>query len=158
VSGRGFAKAVGSWGGERGTSQIHVRVADEPGFRRAFIAGLICPTLCLVKRAGCLIGTCVVVAGAIWLLWAILRDKHLYTHVERVKAGATEQEVLHELGRPKRVQACGTFWGPFPKAELEGCTKEFYYASPFAPLLPQYYVVWFDGNDRVKSVTPYSSP
>ena len=111
-----------------------------------------------MKRTGWLVVGCIFVAGSIWLAWAILRDRQLYAHVDGIKAGATEQEVLHELGRPKRVEACGEFWGPFPKEELEGCKKEYVYASPFAPLLPQYYVVWFDANDRVKSVHPYSSP
>jgi len=47
---------------------------------------------------------------------------------------------------------------PLTKAEMEGCVREYFYASPFAPLLPQYYVVRFDANKRVISTTPYSSP
>jgi hypothetical protein len=62
------------------------------------------------------------------------------------------------MRRPKKVLNCGEFFGPIPKKELGGCTKEFLYASPFAPLVPQYYVVRFDANDRVKGTSPYSSP
>jgi hypothetical protein len=111
-----------------------------------------------VKLAGWLIVASIILAGAIWLVWAILRDRQLYAHFDGVKAGASEADVLRELGRPKRVERCGEFWAPFPKQELEGCKKEYFYASPFAPLLPQYYVVWFDADDRVQSLHGYSSP
>jgi hypothetical protein len=72
--------------------------------------------------------------------------------------GATEREVLQKLGRPKRVEKCGEFFGPLPKDELEKCSKEYFYASPFAPLLPEYFVFRFDATNRVSSKSPYSSP
>jgi len=59
---------------------------------------------------------------------------------------------------PKRVERCGEFFGPLEKKEMEGCAREFFYASPFAPVLPQYYVVRFDANNHVKGKTPYTSP
>jgi hypothetical protein len=115
-------------------------------------------TYFVMKRFGCLIIGGIVLAVAAWFVWAFLRDRQLYTHIDGIKTGASETDVVHELGRPKRVEKCGEFWGPFPKEELEGCKQEYFYASPFAPLLAQYYVVWFDANDRVKSVHSYSSP
>jgi hypothetical protein len=111
-----------------------------------------------MKRTGWLIVACIVVAVAVWLVWAILRDRQLYTTFDRVKAGESETDILRQLGRPKRIERCGEFWGPFPKEELDGCKEEYFYASPFAPLFPQYYVVWIDANDRVKSTHSYSSP
>jgi hypothetical protein len=111
-----------------------------------------------VKHPGYLIVGCIVVAGAIWLGWAMLRDKQLEKGFTEIASGAMEWEVLQKLGQPKRVEKCGEFFGPLPKEELGNCSREYFYASPFAPLLPEYYVVRFDANNRVSSKTPYSSP
>jgi hypothetical protein len=111
-----------------------------------------------VKRLIYLIIGSIALAGTIWVAWAILRDNRLRTGFDKIKIGTTEQSVLQELGRPKRVEKCGEFFGPLPKEEAEGCAREYFYASPFAPWLPQYYVVRFDANNRVRSTSPYSSP
>jgi hypothetical protein len=111
-----------------------------------------------VKHPVYLLVGSVVLVGTVWLVWAILRDKELQKSFDGIEAGAPEQEVIQKLGRPKRVEKCGEFFGPLPKEESEGCTREYLYASPFSPLLPQYYVVRFDANNRVSSTTPYSSP
>ena len=111
-----------------------------------------------MKRPVYLIIGSVVLAGALWLAWAILRDNQLRNGFDKIEIGATEQEVLQKLGRPKRVEKCGEFFGPLPKDEAEGCTIEYFYASPFAPLLPEYFVFRFNANNRVTSKSPYSSP
>ena len=111
-----------------------------------------------MKRPVYLIIGSVVLAGALWLAWAILRDNQLRNGFDKIEIGATEQEVLQKLGRPKRVEKCGEFFGPLPKEEAEGCTREYFYASPFAPLLPEYFVFRFNANNRVTSKSPYSSP
>lgn len=100
----------------------------------------------------------IVLAAAAWFVWAILRDKRLGEGFDEIAAEATEQEVVKYLGHPNRVEKCGEFLGPLESREMEGCAKEFLYASPFAPVLPQYYVVRFDSNNRVKGKTPYTSP
>ena len=100
----------------------------------------------------------VVLVGAIWLAWAFWRDNRLQSDFGKIAPGTTEFEVLQKLGRPKRVEKCGEFFGPLPKEESEGCAREYLYASPFVPLLPQYYVVRFNADNRVKSTYPYSSP
>lgn len=111
-----------------------------------------------MKHPGYLIVGCIVLAGAIWLAWAILRDRRLERGFEEIAAGATEREVLQKLGRPKRVEKCGEFFGPLPREELTNCSKEYLYASPFAPLLPEYFVFRFDMNNRVSGKSAYSSP
>jgi len=100
----------------------------------------------------------IVLAVAAWSLWAFLRHKQLQKEFDGIEAEASEQEVVKKLGHPNRVEKCGEFFGPLEKKEMEGCAREFLYASPFAPVLPQYYVVRFDANNRVKGKTPYSSP
>jgi hypothetical protein len=84
---------------------------------------------------------------------AIVRDNQLSAGFDKIAAGATEQEVLQKLGRPERVEKCGEFFGPLPKEEAEDCSREYLYASPLAPLLPQYYVVRFDAKNHVRSTT-----
>lgn len=110
-----------------------------------------------MKRLLVLYG-CFVFAGLCWIAWAIYRDVRLEKGFDKIRPGDTESEVLQALGRPKRIEPCGEFMGPLTEEELKGCAKEYFYASPFAPLLRQYYVVRFDGRDRVKNTTPYSSP
>jgi hypothetical protein len=100
----------------------------------------------------------IVLAVAGWFVWAVLRDKQLEKGFDEIAAESTEQEVVKYLGHPNRVEKCGEFFGPLETKEMEGCAREFLYASPFAPMLPQYYVVRFDANNRVKGKTPYTSP
>jgi len=111
-----------------------------------------------VKHPVYFIGGGVVLVVSAWFAWAIVRDNRLRNGFDKIETGTTEQEVLQELGRPKRVEKCGEFFGPLPKEQADGCTREYFYASPFAPLKPHYYVVRFDANNRVRSTTPYSSP
>jgi hypothetical protein len=111
-----------------------------------------------VKHPSYLVVGGVVLAAAIWLTWAILRDKQLEKCFDEITVGATEREFLQKLGRPKRVEKCGEFFGPLPKEELTNCSKEYFYASPFAPLLPEYFVFRFDVNNRLSSKDAYSSP
>jgi hypothetical protein len=63
-----------------------------------------------VKHPGYLIVGVVVLAGAIWLAWAILRDKQLEKCFDEFIVGATERDFLQKLGRPKRVEKCGEFF------------------------------------------------
>jgi hypothetical protein len=111
-----------------------------------------------MKRFSYLIIGGIASAVSVWFVWAILRDKQLQKGFDEIAAEATEQEVVKYLGHPKRVEKCGEFFGPLEKKEMEGCAREFFYASPFAPVLPQYYVVRFDANNHVKGKTPYTSP
>lgn len=101
-------------------------------------------------------------AVMVWLLmflgWALWRDNSLAKGFDKIGVGTTQQGVVQVMGEPRKVERCGEFFGPFPKEELEGCTIEYFYASPFAPLEPQYYVVRFDANNRVRSTASYSSP
>jgi hypothetical protein len=101
---------------------------------------------------------CFVLAGGCWLAWAIHRDSQLSNGFDKVKTGADKSEVSATLGKPKRVERCGDFFGPLPKDLPVGCASEYVYASPFAPLLPTYYVVRFDASGRVLETVPLGSP
>src|ERR1700730_5652509 len=101
---------------------------------------------------------CFVLIFACWSGWAIYRDRQLSDGFDKVKTGASESEVSATLGKPKRVERCGEFFGPLLKDLPVGCASEYVYASPFAPLLPTYYVVRFDASGRVLETVPLYSP
>jgi hypothetical protein len=113
-----------------------------------------------VERAGVLLVLTVMLAPFALLGWAFWRSHSLAEGFDKVTIGATQEqeEVVRLMGKPKKTLKCGEFFGPIPKEESEGCAKEFLYPSPFAPVLPQYYVARFDANNHVKSTYPYSSP
>jgi hypothetical protein len=93
-----------------------------------------------------------------FLGWAVGRDNSLAKGFDKIEIGSTQKEVVQRMGEPRKIMKCGEFFGPIPKEELDGCTREYLYASPFAPVKPRYYIVRFDSNNRVRSTAPYSSP
>lgn len=111
-----------------------------------------------MKRTLALVLVYVVMVGVLWLASAILRDHRLYSNFGKIQNGMSEREVVRLMGKPTRVETCGEFWAPVPQWELQGCVKELFYASPFAPAAPQYYVIRLGADQRVVEVAPYSSP
>jgi hypothetical protein len=99
-----------------------------------------------------------IIAIALWLGWALLQDRKLKTGFEQIRVGESEHDVRKTLGRPNRIEPCGAFFAPLDAERKRNCSKEFFYASPFSPLIPQYYVVRFDEHNEVSSADPYSSP
>jgi len=110
-----------------------------------------------IERPLALFLIAVVLTLLLFLGWACWRAKSLAKGFDKITVGATENDVFRLMGSPKKVLKCGEFFGPFPEEEL-GCTKEFLYPSPFAPALPEYYVVRFDTNNLVKNTYLFSSP
>jgi len=100
----------------------------------------------------------VMLALLLFLGWAVWRDNSLAKGFDKIEVGTTQKEVVQLMGEPRKMLKCGEFFGPISQEQLDGCTREYFYASPFAPLKSQYYVVRFDTNNRVNSTTPYSSP
>ena len=111
-----------------------------------------------MKRLTLLISTCIVLVCGCLVAWGLYFDSRLERGFNEIKQGDSESAVVQRIGNPERVERCGDFMGPLSKAELEVCAREYLYASPFSPLVPQYYVVRFDPHGRVSSTTPYSSP
>jgi hypothetical protein len=103
------------------------------------------------------LGCCILAAGG-WLAWAIHRDSQLAQGFDRIKTGDNKSDIFARLGKPRRVERCGAFFGPLPEDLPVGCDSEYVYASPFAPLNPQYYVVRFDAGGHVLETVPLSSP
>ncbi len=120
-----------------------------------------CPydlTYFTVKRpASIVVGIiCTIVLGlSIWLVLGIVRQNKLDKGFSIVKTGANQFEVIQLLGRPTRIGRCGDF---FHQKAPSGCVTEYVYSASFAPLVPQYYVVSFDGTGRVLETFNWSSP
>jgi hypothetical protein len=99
-----------------------------------------------------------VLAPFIFLSCAFWRDRSLSTGFNKITDGATQQEVVRLMGKPKKVEKCGEFFGPIPESEINICASEYLYAATFAPYTPEYFIVRFDGRGHVISKVPLSSP
>jgi len=61
---------------------------------------------------------------------------------------------MGKMGKPNYHSGpCGVIH--FPD---KSCAKEYVYSHPFAPLVPEYYIVAFSSDDRVIEAAPWSSP
>ena len=99
------------------------------------------------------------VAGIVLLLavrtvFAFVR----YSQVERgfasVHLGESRAGVIAKIGRPNYYAGkCGVIH--FPGKD---CSLEYVYSHPFAPIVPDYYIVSFSADHRVIEAGPFDSP
>ena len=83
-----------------------------------------------------------------------------FTKVERefqsIRQGQSRASVITNFGKPNYYAGkCGRMEGELVD---EGCAVEYVYSHPFAPLLPDYYVVSFSVDDRVIQADHWVSP
>jgi len=81
-----------------------------------------------------------------------------YSQVERgfasVHLGESRALIIAEIGKPNyHAGKCGVIH--FPD---KNCALEYVYSHPFAPIVPQYYIVSFDQHDRVIEADVWISP
>jgi hypothetical protein len=100
----------------------------------------------------------VVLTPLLVLGWAYLRDSSIAKGFDKIADGATQQDVVRLMGKPKKVEKCGESFGPIPESEMQHCVLEYLYAATFAPYTPSYYIVRFDGGIHIISKVPLSSP
>lgn len=91
-----------------------------------------------------------------WIGWSIFRSKVLPARFERVRVGDSQEQVVRLLGNPKSIEKCGQPFGN--PGRPRGCVEDYLYASPFAPLLPEYWSVSFDNSRHVVGKEHYVSP
>jgi hypothetical protein len=94
-----------------------------------------------------------VLAGA-RLRYAFYRFYVVESKFDSVHVGQTKQDVLQRLGRP--TDHSGDCLVDLRIAK--DCASELVYSYPFAPLVPEYYVVDFSGDGRVAGVEHLISP
>jgi hypothetical protein len=102
-----------------------------------------------------------VIIGLCLLLVFAMRTVVAFTHyakVERafpsVELGDARASVIGKMGKPNyHAGKCGVIHVPDTS-----CAVEYVYSHPFAPLVPQYYIVSFSQDDRVIEADEWDSP
>jgi hypothetical protein len=89
------------------------------------------------------------------LLWSFHRTRRIQNVFERADEDATEVSLHSQLGLPWRRGQCGQVLGG---SVAPNCSTEIIYASPFAPLLPDYWAFRFDKDGKFIDKYEYVSP
>lgn len=96
----------------------------------------------------------VVLALACSIIVPILKVRFYDKEFATISDGSSQDAVLARMGRPWKREPCGEYIG----GVAPGCTQEFIYAHPYAPYMPQYWVIQFDKDKRVVSHVNQISP
>jgi len=88
------------------------------------------------------------------VLWPVFRVRHLSAAFNVVKESDNKRIVLQRMGNPWKSEECGKYLGGYPA----GCVEEFIYAHPYAPYVPEYWVIYFNSNNQVISNVHMISP
>jgi hypothetical protein len=105
-------------------------------------------------RIALVIGAGVLLAGALKTIYAFTRFSHVEQQFPSVQIGDSRSSVIAKMGKPNyHSGACGVIH--FPD---KSCVTEYVYSHPFAPLVPEYYIVSFSKDDRVIEADPWMSP
>jgi hypothetical protein len=88
------------------------------------------------------------------IIWPFLRVNRLEDSLSRVKDNDAKNVVLDRMGAPWKDEGCGQYLAGQPS----GCAEEFIYAHPFAPYVPEYWVVDFNSDHRVINSVHLVSP
>jgi hypothetical protein len=83
------------------------------------------------------------------------RDDRLGVEFEKVSIGMPHEEVVEPIGSARRVASCDS--GMFASRDKR-CAATDVYPLSFAPLDPEYLVIYFDSNHRVIDKFDYQSP
>ena len=105
------------------------------------------------QRGWFLFGLAFLVLLSAWI-WPQIRTRKIQHAVSQVRVADEQQRVIEAAGKPWRTEACGSLSGGQPI----GCTKELVYAHPYAPYVPEYWVVYVDSERHVLSKTHLISP
>ena len=81
-----------------------------------------------------------------------------FSNVERqfstIQTGDSRASVITKLGKPNyHSGGCGVIHTP-----LKNCAIEYVYSHPFAPLIPEYYIVSFSSDEHVIEADKWDSP
>jgi hypothetical protein len=90
---------------------------------------------------------------ALLIAWPFYRNSRIEKRFSDVHVGMSSAEVIRLLGKPSRIEPCGTSFG----TSKPNCT-EYIYNNSFAPLIPEYYLVTLDSSGHVLDTEAGSSP
>ena len=105
-------------------------------------------------RVALILGLCVLLALAIKTVIAFGRYAKAERSFASVQMGDTRASVIGRMGKPNyHAGKCGVIHLPD-----KNCAMEYVYSHPFAPLVPEYYIVSFSPEDRVIEADEWDSP
>jgi hypothetical protein len=87
------------------------------------------------------------------IFWPFVRVHQIEAAFRKVSRNDTRSDVLNQMGNPWNDGKCGFIGGP-----SADCVEEFIYAHPYAPLLPEYWVISFNRDRRVIDSVYSTSP
>jgi hypothetical protein len=100
-------------------------------------------------------GLTVLLLSTTWGGSCVLRDRALTKNFTAVFDGMTQDQVKNVMGVPWRTGDCRSEFAPY---QLDQCVQAYIYASAWAPLNPEYSVVWFDRRKQVIGKFDFVSP
>jgi hypothetical protein len=109
-----------------------------------------------MKLRGITVAGVFVVVAATLVGLGIHRDGRVSSGFERVAAGMSHQEVVERMGSLRISEACDS--GFLAAHHVDGCVAADVYPSSFAPLDPEYWVVYLDKDKRVIDKVDLQSP
>jgi hypothetical protein len=104
-------------------------------------------------RSKKMLTTCVFLI-AILAVWPFYKYRKIERSFERLAEGQSREVVVRQMGKPWKDEKCGEYLG----GSLPECVEEFVFANPFAPLVPEYWVLQFDSSRKLISHEHLQSP
>jgi len=99
--------------------------------------------------------TAIITTVAVLALWSAYREHKLTATFDGAALGMSESDLIGQLGAPWKSANCGqTFGDDYPS----GCANEALHASPFAPVIPEYWAFTFSGESKFIGKYRYMSP
>jgi len=109
-----------------------------------------------MKLSGKAMASVFVIAATTLVGLGVHRDGRLSSGFERVAAGMSNEEVAERMGSLRNSETCDS--GFLAANHINGCIEADVYPSSFAPLDPEYWVVYFDKDERVIDKVDLQSP
>ena len=105
-------------------------------------------------RVSLILSLCVLLVIAAKTVIAFGRYAKAERSFASVQIGDSRASVIGRMGKPNYHEGkCGVIH--FPD---KNCALEYVYSHPFAPLIPEYYIVSFSPEDRVIEADEWDSP
>ncbi len=102
-------------------------------------------------RIALMFGVGVVLVLTLRTIVAFIRFSKVEREFASIERGESRDSVTAKLGKPSFAK-CGA--GP----HRNNCDEEYEYSHPFAPLVPQYFIVSFSADDKVIEANSLTSP
>jgi hypothetical protein len=101
-----------------------------------------------------IIAIAVLLVVSVSVVIAFRRFSRIESTFASIHVGDSRRSVISVLGKPNyHAGNCGTI-----NVAKKNCALEYVYSHPFAPFLPDYYIVSFSPDDRVIEAERWTSP